>query len=1844
MTDIQPAGDTGSEAVRISDAGMVVGYSYDAPYTGAANGFVNDGTTTTDLGTLGGPMTIPYAINNAGEIVGTSSTSTQVNVAFRYADGAMASIAPPGSTGSEGIDINEAGTVAGSYVDGSGSRYPFIYDDGAFTLIPGMGGSFATATDINARGQVVGYASTSSATRGYLFDAGNLIDLTAQLPLGYEATVTVARKIGDDGAILVHGRTADFRDRVLLLIPAQTQPVPDPLTIDTSLAAPGSVTKYGRFERPFQLSRPYGADANDPGVIEVSGRFVAPSGATFTVPAYFGTDYQVQAGSGMGSSEAYVPVPSATGIWHVRFSPDEVGTWTYTLRARDHLAGQETTVVSPAMTFAVTASGAKGQVERDPRDDQYLRYRDGTPYLPMGHNVAFQQGEPVGNDGEHYIEPLFASMEAAGQNWTRIWMTDFNRNALEWSAGHWAGWYTGAGQYADQSAFRIERQLDVAEAHGLQVQLVLEDHGQVRDINDDGGRWDENPYNAANGGPVPAANPEQFFTDPEAKRLFQQRLRYLVARYGAYRNLLAWELFNEVQFVGSDAANPYNSAQVRDDIVAWHAEMAAYLRSIDPYDHLITTSSDIESSLKDIWADPNIDLVQVHDYESDLTTRDTRFRGYVASLNATYQKPVIIGEFGIAGDPEIDFDPVAATPLDDREAHLLQATHLHNGAWAAAMSGSGAMSWWWGAYIHTSPSKNRVAPDFPANERVNPPLRDFFAGEDPAGMGLANSGITAPGSVVALGLDNGSSGFAWVRDAENEYGTGSGPGDLAARTISGVSLAIAGFTDGTYRVEVHDPWGVLPVDDGHLAVASGSVLTVVLPDFTRDIALKIRPTGSADPADPVTAMVTSPGGGPVTITESATSDPPPVGSGYTYLAYQVDITAPAATAETPLTLVFTVDASLLASTDPDLTADTLAVFREGVPVDACTATGADDPATPDPCVSLRETLAGGNDEGDARITVLSSHASTWNVGSAPMLTVPGAPTGATATRGDAKATVTWTAPADDGGSAITGYTVTASPGGATAMATGAAITSAVVTGLTNGTSYTFTVHAANAVGAGPESAPSNTVTPQAPVSQAITFAKPANQLMTASPFTAVATATSGLPVSLTSSTSAVCTANGLVITFVVAGTCTVTAEQAGNDDYLAAVPVTRSFVISQAPQSIKFANPGGKTLVQTPFTVTATSSSGLPVTVSSTTTVVCAISGFEVTLLTPGTCSLTASQAGDSVYKQAPSVTRSFAVTKASQSITFTNPGNKTMLLSPFTVTATASSGLTVTLISTTPAVCAVSGFEVTLLGPGTCSLTASQPGNEAYAAASSVTRSFTVTKVSQSVTFANPGGKTLVQTPLSVTATASSGLPVTITTTTTGVCTISGFQVTLLATGTCTLSARQPGNAVYAAAPVVNRSFTVTKAPQTITLPNPGPQSMLVPIVVLSPWASSNLAVTLSSTTSTVCTVAADTVTLKKAGTCKIKAVQAGNATYAAAPAVTVSFAVSAATSLPLIVASGPSLTAGGQPFAFHGASIYGTSNPGGPNDPARIVALATNGGLNTLRIVNPFDERGLDGSAPFVESDWQRVDRLLARARGAGLRIVLDLSAFRNHLVNRDIRVNGWEDACLPGADRSPVDYTAIDPYRAGLEAEWEAFLDFVTNRVNTVNGVRYSNDSTIAVISIAGEPQPPASEECGKATSTAGLTDFFSRTLAYLATVDTNHLRSSGGLIHLDWQYLYGGGGSGIDGAAIFAMPENTLPALHTYPPQYAGDGTPIDYQTPDMSAVAAANAKPWFTEEFGWTQSTGDATRAERYAWLYGEQATHGSSGALFWNLGLEVAGGSHDVNPSTPLAWAEVRAH
>ena len=148
-----------------------------------------------------------------------------------------------------------------------------------------------------------------------------------------------------------------------------------------------------------------------------------------------------------------------------------------------------------------------------------------------------------------------------------------------------------------------------------------------------------------------------------------------------------------------------------------------------------------------------------------------------------------------------------------------------------------------------------------------------------------------------------------------------------------------------------------------------------------------------------------------------------------------------------------------------------------------------------------------------------------------------------------------------------------------------------------------------------------------------------------------------------------------------------------------------------------------------PFTISG-SANGLPVSFASDTAAVCSVAGATVTVIGAGTCSIIASQAGNATYAAAATVTRSFTVNGLPQTITFGALPNVPVGTAPFALSATASSGYTVSFASNTPTVCSVSGFSgniVTIIASGGCSIAASQVGDSTYAAAPAVTQSFTV-------------------------------------------------------------------------------------------------------------------------------------------------------------------------------------------------------------------------------------------------------------------------------------------------------------------------------------------------------------------------------------------------------------------------------------------------------------------------------------------------------------------------------------
>ncbi|HEX5145576.1 MAG TPA: hypothetical protein VFV85_01030, partial [Conexibacter sp.] len=437
------------------------------------------------------------------------------------------------------------------------------------------------------------------------------------------------------------------------------------------------------------------------------------------------------------------------------------------------------------------------------------------------------------------------------------------------------------------------------------------------------------------------------------------------------------------------------------------------------------------------------------------------------------------------------------------------------------------------------------------------------------------------------------------------------------------------------------------------------------------------------------------------------------------------------------------------------------------------------------------------------------------------------------------------------------------------------------------------------------------------LSQTITFAQPSDTRVDQGPVSLSASASSGLAASFTSNDTSVCTVSASSVTLVAAGTCSITASQAGNGTYAAALPVTRTFEVTAGPvvlqtQTITFAQPADVRVDHGPVTVSASASSGLPVVFSSTTPAVCTVSGASVPLVTVGSCSITASQAGDGFYGGAADATRSFQVTAAplAQTITFQQPSDTRVDQGPVGLSASASSGLPVALVSNAPAVCTVSGSSVALVGTGTCSVTASQAGDGTYGAAPDATRTFQVTAAPvsplvQSISFAQPADTRADRGPISLSASASSGLGVTLVSNTLGVCTVSGSSVTLVATGACSITASQAGDATYAAAGDVTRTFQITTAPisplsQAITFAQPADTRVDQGPASLSASASSGLAVSFASSTPAICSVSGSSVTLLATGTCSITASQAGNGTYASAVDVTRSFQVTAIPSSP--------------------------------------------------------------------------------------------------------------------------------------------------------------------------------------------------------------------------------------------------------------------------------------------------------------------------------------------------------
>lgn len=393
----------------------------------------------------------------------------------------------------------------------------------------------------------------------------------------------------------------------------------------------------------------------DDSEVMIDAVFTAPSGRQIKVPAFWFLDFNRR----LISKEEKLTATKKPD-WRVRFAAQETGVYQFFISIRD----KDGDTFSETFQFTSTPATNKGFIRVDKLNSRWLSFDNGDFYLPIGHNLAWGT-----NQGTYDYDLWLTKMSAAKENWSRVWMNHYyNGQSLEWSQNHKSGWFHGLGIYSLQGAWKLDQIISKAEASGVYIQLVTQHHGQFSQKTNS--TWAENPYNVVNGGFL--KNGAEFFTHPEAKELYKRKMRYTVARWGYSTSILAWELWNEVHYTD-------NYEQNYPNVVAWHKEMAQYLRNIDPWGHLITTSARDED--KALWLLPELDLTQIHYYG----------KGYKEAIRQShllmqqYNKPNIIGEFG-----------------DDINSYGTDATGtvIHEALWATSMVGGGAMAWYWDKHIH----------------------------------------------------------------------------------------------------------------------------------------------------------------------------------------------------------------------------------------------------------------------------------------------------------------------------------------------------------------------------------------------------------------------------------------------------------------------------------------------------------------------------------------------------------------------------------------------------------------------------------------------------------------------------------------------------------------------------------------------------------------------------------------------------------------------------------------------------------------------------------------------------------------------------------------------------------------------------------------------------------------------------------------------------------------------------------------------------------------------------------------------------------------------------------------
>ena len=533
-----------------------------------------------------------------------------------------------------------------------------------------------------------------------------------------------------------------------------------------------SPAKSEKVEAGFLVKGTY-SNVYDPDEIKVDAMITLPDLSQITVPCFY-----YQKGYYLALSDRWAK-DAGESYWMLRFSSPQSGIHKVQLMLTD----QNGTSNSAEQTINIQAGSKKGIIRQDAQNRQYYRHSTGQPYTPLGINVGW------GSTTDY--STIMNNLSAGGANFMRYWHAGFDRQTLEWKNG--SGFYKGLGIYSQEAAAEQDSILAICKAKDMYLQMCIFHHGMFSEnVNPN---WVDNPYNAANGGPLTSA--EQFFYNTTAKAQTKKLLRYIVARWGYSANLFAWELFNEVQFTG---VHNSQSGQWRPGVLAWHDEMGQYIKSLDAFDHLVTTS-DEDSQLSALDKKEGLDIVQYHLYNTNLlsvqTAKDKSLR---TNLTRT---GLINGEYGLDVN-------TANVPFDTQRIAI----------WTGIMNQVPHIMWLWDNY------KQAEWADlfkFPAA---------YVQGIDFASQGTLTEWVftakyNSNNLNVAGFYSTSKNYYALIYDATNR------------NDLSGVLCDFSNLPNGVYKLTLHNTLtGATTVINNFTIYPANNKYT--LPIFSKAIAIKVE--------------------------------------------------------------------------------------------------------------------------------------------------------------------------------------------------------------------------------------------------------------------------------------------------------------------------------------------------------------------------------------------------------------------------------------------------------------------------------------------------------------------------------------------------------------------------------------------------------------------------------------------------------------------------------------------------------------------------------------------------------------------------------------------------------------------------------------------------------------------------------------------------------------------------------------------------------------------------------------------------------------------------------------------